>query len=62
MRFISDIDECLSFPCGGPDVAVSCNNTFGDYLCTCKPGYESINKATCTGELADISFDESMKT
>jgi hypothetical protein len=35
--FISDVDECLSFPCknGG-----SCYDNVGSYSCICPPGWE----------------------
>ena len=39
--FCSDIDECISSPCGEHGI---CNNLEGSYQCDCKSGFESLSK------------------
>ena len=42
--FISDVDECLTFPCGVNKV---CINQPGTYVCQCAQGYSGDGR-TCT--------------
>lgn len=47
-----DINECnTTFPCGE---LATCSNAYGTYVCTCNPGYESIDGNNCTGKTVEI--------
>ena len=45
---IVDIDECdgIPKPCHVNGV---CNNTFGSFECTCKPGFSGVGLTSCVG-------------
>lgn len=48
--FCIDIDECASYQC-----EQGCENTFGSFLCSCKPGYILVDQVNCK-EVEDYEF------
>ena len=47
MFFLTDIDECQTYP-DKCHINALCNNTHGSHVCTCKPGYTGDGR-NCTG-------------
>lgn len=45
---IADVDECLNSTVERCDANSLCQNTFGSYDCTCKPGFDG-DGYSCTG-------------
>ncbi len=47
--FILDVNECAD---NNGNCSHFCQNLFGDYRCTCRPGFKLIaDKKTCLGKL-----------
>ena len=44
-----DINECQLQQSGTICRYASCLNTFGSYMCFCKPGYQQVNTTYCEG-------------
>ena len=49
---MTDTDECVIIPrtC---HVNATCTNTYGSYVCTCKPGYTGDGE-NCTGTVTSL--------
>ena len=50
--FLTDIDECKTYP-DKCHVNASCKNTNGSHVCTCKPGYTGDGR-NCTGTVNNL--------
>ena len=49
--FLSDVDECISNPCGAN---TDCSNVVGSFRCSCKEGYKMVNGSNQIGAILCI--------